>query len=82
MDIKAKIRENICNNLKELRQKHNYTQADVGEIVGKAATTIASWERGDSTPDVATLYILSKTYNVNLDEICTTLSPFTFEKFV
>lgn len=73
---KEEIRRNICNNLKKLRQKHNYSQADIGKVIGKATTTIASWEQGLSAPDAATLYILSKFYKVNIDEIYTILSPF------
>lgn len=57
-DINDKIRRALieCRNEKQL------TQTEVGKIVGKSKTAVASWEQGLSMPDVATLYRLATYY--------------------
>lgn len=52
----------IRNNLINCRIEHDLTQTDVGKIVGKSKTAVASWEQGLSMPDVATLYKLAQYY--------------------
>jgi transcriptional regulator with XRE-family HTH domain len=62
-----KMKEIIAHNLKFLREKHGLSQTDLGKELGKDKTTISTWERGVSMPDVVTLYGLSKRYNVSID---------------
>ena len=38
------------------------SQTDVGKIVGKSKTAVASWEQGLSMPDAVTLYRLAAYY--------------------
>lgn len=61
------LRENIRRNLIALRNEKGLTQSEVGEIVGKKATTIASWEQGLSLPDLQTIYKLSVYYRKSLE---------------
>lgn len=61
------IRNNIKNNLINLRKKYGLTQSDIADITEKKAPTIASWEQGISLPDLQTLYRLSKYYHVMLE---------------
>lgn len=56
--IKAKIRKNLI----ECRIEKGLTQTDVGKLVGKSKTAVASWEQGLSMPDIATLYRLALYY--------------------
>lgn len=58
-DIKNRVRRTLV----QLRIEHELTQTDVGNIVGKGKTAVASWEQGISMPDVATLYVLANYYN-------------------
>ena len=67
MNDKDILRENIKNNLIDLRQRKGLTQLDIAVETDKSASGVASWEQGKSLPDVATLYHLSKFYNVNMD---------------
>ena len=46
------IRNNIKNNLINLRKKYGLTQSDIADITEKKAPTIASWEQGISLPDL------------------------------
>lgn len=61
------LRENIKNNLIELRKLHGLTQTDVAIITDKKSPTIASWEQGISLPDLQTLYRLSLYYRKSLE---------------
>ena len=68
---KQEMRENIKNNLVELRIRHGYNQTEIGKKVGKSKQTVASWEQGVSLPDITTLYQLSKIYGVTMEYLYT-----------
>ena len=57
------IRDNIRRILIRCRTERQLSQTEVGKIVGKSKTAVASWEQGLSMPDVATLYRLASYYN-------------------
>ena len=56
----------IRKRLIQCRKEANLTQKDVGEIVGKKPTTVATWEQGITMPDIETLYRLTKYYGKTL----------------
>lgn len=60
------IRDNIRRTLITCRNENQLTQTEVGKIVGKSKTAVASWEQGLSMPDAATLYRLAKYYEKSL----------------
>ena len=60
------IAQIVRNRLIECRIEANLTQKEVGEIVNKKPTTVASWEQGKSLPDIDTLYYLAKYYGKTL----------------
>ena len=61
------IRDKIRTILIELRTEHELTQTDVGKIVGKSKTAVASWEQGLSLPDATTLYRLASYYHKTMN---------------
>ena len=61
-EVKKKIRENLI----QCRLENNLTQTDVGRLVGKTKTAVASWEQGKSLPDADTLARLAKYYRKTL----------------
>lgn len=61
------LRSNIRENLIDLRISHKLTQEDVGNVVDKKFTTVASWEQGKSLPDLQTLYRLSLYYKKSME---------------
>lgn len=63
IDIKDAIRQTLI----ELRTANNMTQTDVGKVVGKSKTAVASWEQGKSMPDAETLYRLALYYEKTID---------------
>ncbi len=66
MDVDYEIREKIRNTLIECRQEKGVSQTEVGKVVGKSKTAVASWEQGLSLPDAATLYRLSAYYQKSI----------------
>lgn len=61
------LRDKIRNTLIELRIENRLTQTEVGQIVGKSKTAVASWEQGLSLPDAVTLYQLAVYYGKTMD---------------
>lgn len=55
--------------LAELRKEKNLTQDELGEQIGVTNKTISRWENGNYLPPVEMLQILSKFYNVSINEI-------------
>jgi len=63
------IKENISNNIVYYRKKNGLTQSQLAEKLGVKTTTVSTWERGASSPDIETLYDICKIFGVSLDEI-------------
>ncbi|MDE6414767.1 MAG: helix-turn-helix transcriptional regulator [Anaeroplasmataceae bacterium] len=64
MDMKE-----IGKFLAELRHKHNLTQEELGEELGVTNKTISRWENGNYLPPVEMLLLLSKRYEISINEI-------------
>ncbi|GGI66562.1 helix-turn-helix transcriptional regulator [Enterococcus alcedinis] len=60
---------NIGERLKEIRIKNNLTQEGLGEHLFLTRQTISKWETGKSVPDLENLILLSKLYQVSLDQL-------------
>lgn len=52
-----------------LRKQQNLSQEQVSEKLGVARQTISKWELGETTPEMDKLIILSKLYDITLDEL-------------
>lgn len=63
------IKENISNNIVYYRKKTGLTQGQLAEKLGVKTTTVSTWERSASSPDIETLYDICKIFNVSLDEM-------------
>ena len=55
--------------LAELRKEKNLTQDELGEQIGVTNKTVSRWENGNYLPPVEMLRILSKFYDVSINEI-------------
>lgn len=65
----AKIKENIANNIVELRKINNLTQAELAEKLNFTDKAISKWERGESTPDIESLANMASLFNVSVDDL-------------
>ena len=61
----------INEKLKLLRKERGLTQSDVGKAIGQERSTIACYETGKRSPDLATLEKLAKLFKVTLDYFST-----------
>ena len=66
--------------LAELRKEKNLTQDELGEQIGVTNKTVSRWENGNYLPPVEMLQILSKFYNVSINEILNGERINTFRK--
>ncbi len=57
----------VGSNLRQLRMESGETQAQLGEIIGYGATTVANYESGERLPDLVTAYIIAKHYRVPME---------------
>ena len=55
--------------IKELREKRNLTQADLGEQIGVSSKTISKWETGKGLPDITMLQPLAQALGISVIEL-------------
>lgn len=61
--------QKIGRFLAELRREKNLTQNELGEQIGVTNKTVSRWENGNYLPPVEMLQILSKFFDVSINEI-------------
>ena len=59
--------EETGKKLIELREKNEFTQNEVADIIGIARNTLSNYEKGKRSLDIITLRKLCKLYNVSSD---------------
>ena len=59
----------IGQRIKELRNKHRYTQIELAEKVGVTKSTIAAYENDTRLPSFEVLIRMSKIFKVSVDSI-------------
>lgn len=64
------LKENIQKNIAFYRKKHKKTQKDLAAAIGVTAAAVSSWECGNNTPDVDTLFTICKALHVGFYDMC------------
>ena len=64
-------KKELGKNLKEYREKNNFTQEDISKILKLHRTAVTSYERGNTSPNIFKLIKLAKLYNVNILNLVT-----------
>ncbi len=59
----------ICNILKNLREKNHLTQDQLAERVMVTRQAVSRWENGETQPSTDTLRLLSKEFDVSINTI-------------
>lgn len=59
----------ISNNLKFLRKKHNWTQADFAKQLGVKRSMIGAYEEGRADPRISFLQLVCDKFQLSLDEL-------------
>ena len=57
------------SNLKKLRKTARLTQEQVAEKLNVSRQSVAKWESGDALPDIDNCIMLSRLYNVTIDDL-------------
>lgn len=65
----SKIKENLANNISELRKMNNMTQQELAEKLNYTDKAISKWERGESTPDIESLSQMAALFNLTVDDL-------------
>lgn len=53
--------------LKELREEKNYSQEEIGKLIGASQTSIKNWELGINEPKASYIIKLAQIFNVTTD---------------
>lgn len=61
--------ELIAENLALYRKLNGLTQSELAEVIGYSNKSVSKWERGDGTPDILILIVLSEIYGVTVSEL-------------
>ena len=61
------IKEIIAENITKLRKQKKWTQLELSEKIHYSDKAVSKWERGESSPDVDSLYKLSEIFGVSVD---------------
>ena len=61
------LRTIIGENLAELRKEKKLTQLELADKFNYSDKAVSKWEKGDTLPDIETLYALCDFYGVTLD---------------
>ena len=60
----------IAIKLRRLRQERGWTQADLGQRIGRAQSRIAKWELSEGAPTPADIRALADAFDVSLEYLC------------
>lgn len=63
--------KSIGKFIKKQRKEKNLSQKDLGDILGVSSKTISKWECGNGMPDITLLHKLSKSLDINVEELLT-----------
>ncbi len=64
------VNEILGANIRKYRLAFNWTQEKLADALCVSHQVISKWENGIATPDIVTLYSLSRIFNVSLDDLC------------
>lgn len=59
----------FSDNVKRLREENQYTQAELGKIVGVSQQTIGDYEKGKKLPTIVTGVELARALGVTVEQL-------------
>ncbi len=57
--------------IREARKEKNYTQSELGDLVGVTGKAVSRWEKGEAFPDVGVLETLSEVLGLKIRDLVT-----------
>lgn len=55
--------------IKQLREKKNLTQSELGEMIGVSDKTVSKWETGRGLPDISLVETIAKSLGISVSEL-------------
>lgn len=59
----------IANKLISLRRARGVSQEELAAVIGVSRQAISKWERGEASPDIDNIILLSRFYDVSINEL-------------
>lgn len=59
----------LSEQIKTGRKELGMSQADLADAIWVSRNTVSNWERGDTTPDIQSLVLMSALFGLSLDEM-------------
>lgn len=59
----------LSEQIKLCRKQLGMSQADLADAIWVSRNTVSNWERGDTTPDIQSLVLMSALFGLSLDEV-------------
>lgn len=63
------IKKIVADNFAYFRNKNNYSQQQIGELIGAKKTTVSGWEIYTSAINIEKLYKACKVFNISINEM-------------
>lgn len=63
------IKKRVADNFAYYRRKNNYSQKQIGELIGANTTTVSGWEVYTSAINIEKLYKACKIFNISIDDM-------------
>ncbi len=60
----------FAERLKELRVEKKLTMTELADKLHCSVMAVSRWERGKQTPNIETLIVIAKFFNVSTDYLC------------
>lgn len=60
----------FAERLKELRKERNMSELQLAKVLGVSSTTINRWGRGLRVPNLDSLVLLARFFDVSIDYLC------------
>lgn len=60
---------NIGKKINLLRMEKGYTQEDLAQLCAVSSAAVSKWERNQTYPDINTLPVLARIFNITIDEL-------------
>ena len=61
--------EKVSEFIKKIRKDNNLTQAELADKYGVTYQAVSKWENAKNIPDIAILKLMSKDYNISIDDL-------------
>lgn len=59
----------IADNIKKIREQHNLTQSELGEIAKVSDKAVSSWEKGNSYPRMGAIERIAQHFGISKADI-------------